>query len=109
MIESDVLITAIIGVVTTFTSGWTAWFFARKKYNTEVDNNLIKNMKESLDFYKQLSDDNRQRLEIALKRSDSLEEEVKELRQQVMNLLTSICTDMSCQLRQGNYKKLFNK
>jgi hypothetical protein len=109
MIESGVLITAIIGVVTTFTSGWTAWFFARKKYNTEVDNNLIKNMKESLDFYKQLSDDNRQRLEVALKRSDSLEEEVKELRQQVMNLLTSICTDMSCQLRQGNYKELFNK
>lgn len=109
MIESGVLITAIIGVVTTFTSGWTAWFFARKKYNTEVDNNLIKNMKESLNFYKQLSDDNRQRLEVALKRSDSLEEEVKELRQQVMNLLTSICTDMSCQLRQGNYKELFNK
>lgn len=109
MIESGVLITAIIGMVTTFISGWTAWFFARKKYNTEVDNNLIKNMKESLDFYKQLSDDNRQRLEVALKRSDSLEEEVKELRQQVMNLLTSICTDMSCQLRQGNYKELFNK
>lgn len=109
MIDMGIIITGAIGLLTTLISGWTSWFFARKKYNSEVDSNLIANMKESLDFYKQLSDDNRQRLEIALKRSDSLEEEVKELRQQVMNLLTSICTDMSCQLRQGNYKELFNK
>lgn len=35
-------------------------------------------MKESLEFYKQLSDDNKKRLDEALKRSDYLEEEVKE-------------------------------
>lgn len=106
MIESGVLITAIIGVVTTFTSGWTAWFFARKKYNSEVDGNLIANMKESLEFYKQLSDDNKKRLDEALKRSDYLEEEVKELRKQVLNLMTIMCTDLSCQLRKGDYKNI---
>lgn len=37
-------------------------------------------MKESLDFYRQLSDDNRSRLEEVLKRNDELEEEVKKLR-----------------------------
>lgn len=109
MIESGILITALIGIVTTFTSGFTAWFFARKKYNSEVDNNLINNMKESLDFYKKLSDDNRERLDEVLKRNDNLEEEVKELRQQVMSLVTSICTDLSCQIRKGNYKELLNK
>lgn len=109
MIESGILITALIGIVTTFTSGFTAWFFARKKYNSEVDNNLINNMKESLDFYKKLSDDNRERLDEVLKRNDNLEEEVKELRQQVMSLMTSICTDLSCQLRKGNYEELLNK
>lgn len=109
MIESGVLITALIGIVTTFTSGFTAWFFARKKYNSEVDNNLINNMKESLDFYKKLSDDNRERLDEVLKRNDNLEEEVKELRQQVMSLMTSICTDLSCQIRKGNYEELLNK
>lgn len=109
MIESGVLITALIGIVTTFTSGFTAWFFARKKYNSEVDNNLINNMKESLDFYKKLSDDNKERLDEVLKRNDNLEEEVKELRQQVMSLMTSICTDLSCQIRKGNYEELLNK
>lgn len=109
MIESGILITALIGIVTTFTSGFTAWFFARKKYNSEVDNNLINNMKESLDFYKKLSDDNRERLDEVLKRNDSLEEEVKELRQQVMSLMTSICTDLSCQIRKGNCEELLNK
>lgn len=109
MIESGILITALIGIVTTFTSGFTAWFFARKKYNSEVDNNLINNMKESLDFYKKLSDDNKERLDEVLKRNDNLEEEVKELRQQVMSLMTSICTDLSCQIRKGNYEELLDK
>ena len=104
MIESGILITALIGIVTTFTSGFTAWFFARKKYNSEVDNNLINNMKQSLEFYQKLSDDNKQRLEEALKRSENLEDEVKELRQQVMNLMATICTDLSCQIRKGNYE-----
>lgn len=102
MIESGILITALVGIVTSFASGFTAWFFARKKYNSEVDNNLINNMEESLDFYKKLSDDNRERLNEVLKRNENLEEEVKELRQQVMTLMTSICTDLSCQIRKGN-------
>lgn len=108
MIESGILITALIGIVTTFTSGFTAWFFARKKYNSEVDNNLIKNMQDSLEFYKKLSDDNKSRLDEVLKRNENLEEEVKELRQQVMGLMTSICTDLSCQIRKGN-EDMINK
>ena len=109
MIESGILITALVGIVTSFASGFTAWFFARKKYNSEVDNNLINNMKESLDFYKKLSDDNRERLNEVLKRNENLEEEVKELRQQVMTLMTSICTDLSCQIRKGNYEELIKE
>lgn len=109
MIDGGILITAGVGFLTTIVSGWTSWFFARKKYNSEVDNNLIKNMNESLEFYKQLSDDNRKRLDDALKRSDSLEEEVKELRKQVLNLMTIMCTDLSCQLRKGNYKTVLHE
>ena len=55
-------------------------------------------------FYKKLSDDNKSRLDEVLKRNENLEEEVKELRQQVMVLMTSICTDLSCQIRKGNYE-----
>lgn len=38
MIDLGVLITGVIGFITTIVSGWTSWFFARKKYNSEVDN-----------------------------------------------------------------------
>ena len=72
MIDIGILITGGIGIVTTVASGFTSWFFTRKKYNSEVDNNVIQNMKESLDFYKQLSDDNKGRLEEILKRNDRL-------------------------------------
>ena len=108
MIESGILITALIGIVTTFTSGFTAWFFARKKYNSEVDSNLIHNMKESLDFYEKLSSDNRERLEEVLKRNADLEQEVGELRKQLFNLMSSICTDLTCQLRKRNLN-IFNE
>ena len=98
---STEIIIALIGIFSTILSSWTTWFLTRKKYNSEVDQNLIQNMKESLDFYKQLSDDNRSRLEEVLKRNDELENDVKNLRNQMFNLMSQICFDLSCKLRQN--------
>ena len=42
--EMDVIITGAVGIVTSTVSAWASWFFARKKYNSEVDNNLIQNI-----------------------------------------------------------------
>lgn len=106
MIGMETLITGGIGLLTTVVSAWASWVFARKKYNSEVDNNLIQNMQESLDFYKKLSDDNRTRLEEVLKRNEDLEEEVRELRTQLFSLMSSICTDLSCQIRRGELTNL---
>lgn len=108
MIDFGILITGGIGLITTIVSSWASWFFARKKYNSEVDSNLINNMKESLDFYERLSADNRERLEEVLKRNIELEQEVGELRKQLFNLMSSICTDLTCQLRKRNLN-LFNE
>ena len=108
MIELDVLITGAVGVVSSIISAWTSWFFARKKYNSEVDNNLIENMQDSLNFYKQLSDDNRKRLDDVLKRNEELEKEVKELKKQMFNLMSSICVDLTCQVRKRDFN-LFNE
>ena len=104
MIDFGILITGGIGLITTIVSSWASWFFARKKYNSEVDSNLINNMKESLDFYEKLSTDNRERLEEVLKRNAELEQEVGELRKQMFNLMSSICTDLTCQLRKKKLK-----
>ena len=108
MIDLGILTTGCIGLITTIVSGWTSWLFARKKYDSEVDSNLISNMKESLDFYEKLSSDNRERLEEVLKRNAELEQEISELRKQMFNLMSSICTDLTCQLRKRNLN-LFNE
>lgn len=108
MIDLGILITGGVGIITTVISGWTSWFFARRKYNSEVDNNLIKNMQQSLEFYKKLSDDNKNRLDEVLKRNAELEQEIKDLRKQMFSLMNSICTDLTCQLRKRNLN-LFNE
>ena len=97
-----ILITGGIGLITTIVSGWTSWFFARKKYDSEVDSNLINNMKESLDFYEKLSSDNRERLEEVLKRNTKLEKEIGELRKQVFEVMTKICLNLECAVRVRN-------
>lgn len=108
MIDLGILITGGVGIITAVISSWTSWFFARKKYDSEVDSNLINNMKESLDFYEKLSTDNKERLEEVLKRNAELEQEVEELRKQMFNLMSSICIDLTCQLRKRNLN-LFNE
>lgn len=97
------LIIACIGLVASVASGWAGWFFTRKKYNTEVDSNVIENMKQSLEFYIELSDDNKERLKEALKRNAALEDEVKQLRDQMFVLMSNLCYDMSCELRKKQH------
>ena len=108
MIDLGMLITGGVGIITTVISGWTSWFFARRKYNSEVDNNLIENMQQSLEFYKKLSDDNKNRLDEVLKRNAELEQEIRDLRKQMFSLMNSICTDLTCQLRKRDLN-LFNE
>ena len=99
MIDADVLITGGVGLLTSIVSSWTTWFFARKKYNSEVDLNLVEKMEKSLEFYKLLSDDNKNRLEEITERNNELEKEVQELRKQVLNLTMNICMDLTCSHR----------
>lgn len=108
MIDLGILITGGVGIITTVISGWTSWFFARRKYNSEVDNNLIGNMQQSLEFYKKLSDDNKNRLDEVLKRNAELKQEIGDLRKQMFSLMNSICTDLTCQLRKRSLN-LFNE
>lgn len=94
--ELETLITGGIGLLTTVVSAVTSWLFARKKYNSEVDHNLIENMENSLEFYKKLSDDNKTRLEEMAERNKILEAEIQELRKQMLNLTMNICMDLTC-------------
>ena len=98
----EILITGLVGLISSILTGWASWFITRKKYNAEVDQTLVQNMKSSLDFYKQLSDDNRERLQEVLKRNDELEQEIKKLRDQVFIIMNQICLNSQCQVRVKN-------
>ena len=87
---SETWIAIIGGLIATFVSGFTSWFFTKKKYNAEVDNNLISNMQQSLDFYKSLADDNKERLDLVLAENATLRVRVDELSREVKRLTDAL-------------------
>ena len=114
MFDLSEFIIGLIGIVSTAISGFLSWFFTRKKYHAEVDNNLITNMKESLDFYIKLVEDNTIRLENVLKRNEELERRDERLEQEVANLKSQIeeiqnnsCFENNCgkRVRQEKIKR----
>lgn len=80
-------------LLTLIVSNWITWFLSRKKYNSEVDGTLIKNLQESLAFYTKVCDDNQRRLEenlVKIKQQDDtielLRKQVEELKSQVLSI-----------------------
>lgn len=118
----EIIITGAIGLVTSVATGFTSWVFARKKYNSEVDSTLIENMQKSLEFYEHLSKDTREQLDSTLEDNNDLRKKVQELenenkdlkkeldliKNQLLKLTTTICTDLSCQIRKVDYTTLKN-
>ena len=83
-------ITILSSAITAFATAFTTWFFTTRKYNAEVDNNLISNMQDSLEFYKSLADDNKSRLEAVLQENAELRKEIADLRTQVDKLTSTL-------------------
>lgn len=96
MIDTGVLITGAIGLIATITSGWTSWFFARKKYNTEVDSNEIENLKKSLEFYESIVKDNNKKLQFYIDLAENNRIEVYRLKGVIHRLLNNSCLDNGC-------------
>lgn len=86
----EILINGAVAIVSALAGSWGGWFFARKKYNSEVDSNVIKNMQDSLDFYEKLSDDNKQRLDKVLETNKALSTEMDNLSTENRELRESV-------------------
>lgn len=108
-IDLSTIVTAVVGFCTTTASAIVSWLLAKRKYNAEVDSSVIKNMQDSLEFYSKLSDDNKHRLDETRQRNEMLEKEIAELRRQMFELMSSICYDMSCELRVRQQKKSYKR
>lgn len=101
----EIIILIITNILAPVITGFATWLMAKRKYNSEVDNTVIENMKNSLEFYRQLSDDNRERLSRVLEKNEQLEKEVSDLKSQVLNLAMNICIDLTCKRRVFNDQK----
>ena len=96
MIDLGILITGGVGIVTSIASSWAAWFFARKKYNTEVDSNEIENLKKSLEFYESIVKDNNKKLQFYIDLAEDNRIEVYRLKGVIHRLLNNSCLDNGC-------------
>lgn len=95
----EIIILIVTNILAPIITGVATWLMAKKKYNAEVDNTVISNMKQSLEFYKALSDDNTARLEDIQVKNNELQAEISELKTKLMELSLSICLDLSCKYR----------
>ena len=96
MIDVGILITGGVGLLTTIVSSWASYFFARKKYNTEVDSNEIENLKKSLQFYEEIVRDNNKKLQFYIDLAENNRIEVYRLKGVIHRLLNNSCLDNGC-------------
>lgn len=94
------IIVGLIGLISTIASSAVTFMLTKKKYNAEVEADVIQNLKDSLDFYRQISDDNREKLEEYRKENDELRAQVNELQKQMFTLMRSICYNATCATRE---------
>lgn len=127
----NILVTTGVSLVSSTIASLTAWFLARKKYIKEVEAMHIKNKQSDLDFYEDLSDDNKKRLHDFIAENRELREEnirireenaqirvenaairaenaqllkeIKEVKAVVNRMLDNVCINMTCQMRKNGY------
>ena len=106
-------IIAGLGLLGTALGSFLSYFFTRKKYKAQVDENIITNMQKALDFYEKLAESTNNKLNDLLKKIDALEkenEEIKEqkkkqdekidiLEKQIQELFEISCTVKACSKR----------
>lgn len=113
------VISALTGLLCSIISGIATFLLTRRKYNSEVDSQQIKNMSDSIDTYKKIMESNlaaqketmevvivsqNSKIELLQKENDSLKIQVGQLQQQMLNILGSICLDATCKLRRMNFQ-----
>lgn len=82
----EVLITGIIGLITTIVTNVLTFIFSRRKYNAGVDHDTIDNMKNALQFYENAIESNNRTLIDVLSKSENLAKVNAQLLLEVQNL-----------------------
>lgn len=102
MIDTSIILTGGVGLITTVLSSIVTYVLAKRKYDSEVDLNIMERMERSLKFYEEIVNNNKIQLEELMSKNKALENEMGELRKQVSELMLLTCKDLTCQLRKRN-------
>ena len=116
---------AIVGLICTIITSLVTFLLTKKKYNTEVDSQRIKNMSDSFDLYKKVQSETlksqkelleatisaqnrtiealKQKVDEGQKENQDLRQQVSQLQMQMINILGNICLDATCKLRKMNF------
>lgn len=98
--DIGIIITAAIGIVTTFCSSLITWLFSKKKYNAEVDSQTISNISESIEVYKKVVNDLETKIDSYIDMAEKNRVEVIRLKNIVYRIINKVCTDGRCTTRQ---------
>lgn len=105
---SNEVIIGIIGLVSTVLT----WFLSRKKYYADIetvkisnDSNAIDSMNKSLDFYKDIVEDNKKRLDDSQEQINQLLKENYQLKQDLQTLKIQVQFLMKYNCMRGDCKK----
>lgn len=98
------IVSALVGLFCTVVSGVVTFILTKRKYNTEVESQQIRNMTEAFDIYKRTMeealnsqkkqmeetiDSQNKKIETLQKENDSLRNQVSQLQMQLINFFGS--------------------
>lgn len=98
--DFGILVTAGIGIVTTFCSGLFTWLFSKRKYNAEVDSKTLDNISRSVEVYKAIVTDLEKKINSYIEVAEDNRLEVIRLKGIVYRMINKVCTDGTCINRQ---------
>lgn len=84
--DIGIIVTGIVGLLTTAGSSVVTFLLSRKKYNVGVDHDTIENLQNALKFYEEVVESNNKTLTDLLTRSEQLSKTNVELLVEVQNL-----------------------
>lgn len=103
---SNIILTPIVSLFCSCVASALTFFMTKKKYNTEVDSQVIHNINEASATYKRTMEDTLEllnnKIETLQAENSTLKIQVNNLQMQMINLLNDICMEANCKLRKKN-------
>ena len=87
---SEILVT-LTGLFCTLASSIVTFILTKRKYNTEVDSQQIKNMSDSFEIYKKIMEETvetqNRKIDMLQKENDNLRQQIYQLQMQIVNFM----------------------